>query len=206
MTWWETLTVTVVGALLGGGLTGYFTLRAADKSHKHALDIQKQNQKKIIKGFLQAVHDEIETLWETYQSGVGVQLEALQDGMALVVYWPVTQDYFTVYGSNGFLIGHIDDADLRKLIVQVYSKARGLIDSYKMNNDMLGKLEFWTNLYKETNNQVYQQNAQGQFAAMQLYAKKMKESHVALRDLSGQLLRRLRKMGVISEADKGVGG
>ena len=204
MAWWETLIVTVTGAIVGGGLTGYFTLRAADKSHRQALDVQKQNQKKIVKGFLQAVHDEIETLWETYQSGIGVQLEALKDGYALLAFYPVTQDYFTVYSSNGFLIGHVEDADLRKLIVQVYSKARGLIDSYKMNNDMLGKLEFWANLHKETNNPVHKQNEQGQLTAMQLYAKRMKKSHAEVKEFSGQLLRRLRKMGVISEPDKSI--
>ncbi|MDX8410975.1 MAG: hypothetical protein R8K46_03740 [Mariprofundaceae bacterium] len=200
MTWLETLIVTVAGALVGGGLTGFFTLRAADKSHRQALDLQKQHQQKIVKGFLQAVHDEIETLWEAYQSGVGVQLEALQDGNALLVYYPVTQEYFTVYNSNGFLIGHVEDADLRKMIVQVYSAARGLIDSYKMNNEMLSKLEFWMYLYKETSNSVYEQNAQEKLAAMQLYAKSMKSSHAGLKDISSQLLRRLRKMGVIADS------
>ena len=202
MTWWQTLLVTVVGALLGGGLTGYFALQASDKSHVHALDLQKQNQKKIVMAFLQALHDEIETLWETYQSAVGFQLEALQDGYALLVYYPVTQDYFNVYSTNGFLIGHIEDADLRKLIVQVYSKSRGLIDSYRMNNDMVGKVEYWGNLHKMTNNPHYAENAQVQLAAMAVYARKMKESHAELKDLSGQLLRRLRKMGVISEPEK----
>jgi hypothetical protein len=90
MNWWQTLIVTLAGALVGGGLTGFFTLRAADKSHKDSLELQKQNQKKLIKGFLQAVHDEIETLWDTYQTGIGVQLEALQEGYALLVYYPVT--------------------------------------------------------------------------------------------------------------------
>lgn len=201
MNWWQTLLVTLAGALVGGGLTGFFTLRAADKSHKDSLDLQKQNQKKLIKGFLQAVHDEIETLWDTYQTGIGVQLEVLQEGYALLVYYPVTQDYFTVYSSNGFLIGHVEDPDLRKLIVQVYSKSRGLIDSYKMNNEMLGKLEFWVNLHKETTNPVYEQNAQAQLVAMQVYAKRMRTSHNELKELSGQLLRRLRKMGVISDVE-----
>lgn len=204
MIWWETLIVSVVGALVGGGLTGYFTLRAADKSHKNALDLQKQNQKKLIKGFLQAVHDEIETLWETYQAGIGVQLEASPEGHGLLVYYPVTQDYFTVYNSNGFLIGHIEDPDLRKMIVQVYSKARGLIDSYKMNNDLVAKFEYWANLHKETNNAVYEQNAKGMLVVLQDYGKKLKKSHYELKELSSQLLRRLRKMGVISEAGESL--
>ncbi len=204
MNWWQTLIVTVVGALSGGGLTGYFTLRASDKSHKAALDIQKQNQKKIVKGFLQAIHDEIETLWELYQSGIGYKLEALQENYALLYYYPVTHDYFTVYVSNAFLIGQVEDADLRKLIVQVYSKARGLIDSYRMNNDMLSKFEFWSNLHRETNNPIYEQNANGQLAAMQIYAKSMKKSHDDLKEFSGKLLRSLRKMGVISEQDKSI--
>lgn len=202
MTWWYTLLASVVGALIGGGMTGYFTLKAAAKSHANALNVQQENQKKVVRAFLQAVHDEIETLWDTYQEGIGVQLESLQDGHGLLFYYPVTQEYFTVYNGNAFLIGHVEDADLRKLIVQVYAKARGLIDSYRMNNDMLGKLEYWSNLHKETGNKVYEQNAQGQFAAMQAYAAKLKKSHKELKDLSGQLLRTLRKMGVIGDSGK----
>lgn len=124
-----------------------FYASSSQKSHENALDLQKQNQQKLIKGFLQAIHDEIETLWEIYEADMGVQLEALHDGNPLLVYYPVMQEYFTVYNTNGFLIGHVEDPDLRKLIIQVYSKARGLIDSYKMNNDMVGKLEYWANLY-----------------------------------------------------------
>jgi hypothetical protein len=198
--WYEPLVASVVGGLIAGGLTGYFSVRAVKISHRNTLELQNQNQKKLIKGFLQAIHDEIETLWELYQIGIGMQLETLPDGEALRFYYPVTQDYFTVYNSNGFLIGHIEDADLRRLIVQVYSMARGLIDSYKMNNEVLGKLEYWENLYYHNKDPFYGQSALSLLTAMQEYAKKIKKRHTELKDLIEKLLRHLRKMGVISES------
>ena len=100
------------------------------------------------------------------------------------------------------MIGHVDDADLRKLIVQVYSKSRGLIDSYRMNNDMLGKFEYWSNLHNETKAELHKQNALSLLSGMQTYAKNLRKSHNEIKDLSGQLLRQLRKMGVISEPEK----
>ena len=83
----------------------------------------------MLLGILQAIHDEIETLWDNYMDGIGHHTEALADGQPLNIYYPVTQEYFTVYNTNAFFIGRIRDHDLRKLIVSTYSKARGLIDS-----------------------------------------------------------------------------
>ena len=199
MSIWDSIWPALVGAIVGGALTGYFALRATDKAHRQQMDLQDDNRKKLINGFLQAVHDEVETLWESYQTGVGVQLEALSEGYALLMYYPVTQDYFTVYTTNGYLIGHVTDPDLRRLIVQVYSKARGLIDSYRMNNEFVGKIEHWQLMLSEGPNEHYQRNRDAYLNNAQQYARRLRQSHDELKQLTGQLLRSLRQMGVISK-------
>ena len=176
------------------------TLAATYLSHR--LQVSQQNEKdaQILIGFLQAIHDEIETLWDAYMDGIGHQLEALADGQPLDMFWPVAQDYFTVYSTSAFFIGRIREHDLRKLIVSTYSKARGLIDSYRLNNDLVQKHShaFW--IYQETKNDVHQAKAVGHYNALVQYASKLKKSHTEMKKLVSELLRALRKQGVLSKA------
>ena len=193
MSFWETTTfASGVAALIGGCIAGLFALLAVDRTYQKNLSLQKKNQEKLINAFLQAVHDEIETLWDAYHKNAGVELENLPEGEPFKLYWPILQDYFTIYNNNASLIGHVEDHDLRKLIVQVYAKARGLIDSYRLNNEMFAKYEQSVLLFNQTLNPAFKQQANGVDNALRDYAKKMKKSHTELKDLTNQLLRRLK--------------
>ncbi|MBD9360501.1 hypothetical protein [Methylomonas fluvii] len=152
----------------------------------------------MIHGILQAIHDEIETLWDNYVDNIGHQLEALGETEPLILYWPVTQEYFTIYNSNAFFIGRIQDHDLRKLIVSTYSKARGLVDSYRLNNDLVQKHEHAYWISQETQNQIHLANAKSHYAALVSYSKTLKKSHIEVKQQVQELLRELRKKGVLN--------
>jgi hypothetical protein len=192
---WNTLLSSGIGALIGSALT----LIAAYFSHRWAVSKQAEKDAQMLMGVLQAVHDEIETLWDIYMDGIGHQLEALPNGQALNTYDPVTQEYFTVYNTNAFFIGRIRDNDLRKLIVSTYSKARGLIDSYRLNNDFVRKHEHAYWLFQETNNQIHQAAAAGHWQGMIDYAAKLRKAHDEMKKQIQNLLRALRKEGVLSK-------
>jgi hypothetical protein len=106
---WNTLLSSGIGALIGGALT----LIAAYLSHRWGASKQAEKDAQMLMGVLQAVHGEIETLWDIYMDGIGLHLEALPNGQALNTYYPVTQEYFTVYSTNAFFIALIRDNDLR---------------------------------------------------------------------------------------------
>lgn len=95
---WNTLLTSGIGALIGSALT----LLATYFSHRWEVAKQKEKDDQIIMSVLQAIHDEIETLWNAYMEGIGKETEALPDGQPLNMFWPVTQDYFTVYNTNAF--------------------------------------------------------------------------------------------------------
>jgi hypothetical protein len=186
-----------IGAFVGSSLT----LLAAYLSHCWQVSIQNKKDDKAIKSLLQAIHDEIETLWELYMQGAGNKLEALEKNKPLNFYYPVTQDYFTVHTSNADSIGSINDNDLRKLIVTTYSTARGLIDSYRLNNDLVQKHEsaYW--IFKETNSQFHEQMAFGHYKALVSYADVLRADHDNLKVKVTELLRALRKQGVLWEEE-----
>jgi len=121
------------GAIIGGLITGYFALKTTKKAHENQLEQVTQNEKKLIQGLLQAIHDEVETVFERYQENMGAKLESLKDGEALLLYYPLVSDFFTVYNGNSFLLGRIPDNDLRKQIIKTYTLAKGMVDSYRLN-------------------------------------------------------------------------
>jgi uncharacterized protein YeaO (DUF488 family) len=196
---WASFGSAITGAVLGGLITGYFALRSTDKSHSHQLNLAKENEEKLIKGLLQAIHDETETVFERYQETMGARLESLRDGEPLLVYYPLVSDFFTVYNGNSFLIGRIPDNDLRKQIIKTYTLAKGIIDSYRLNNDFNQKLEYWHQLFQESKNEVHQQKAAAVFSSLVEYAKTLKLGHQQVKTESSLLLRNLRKHGVLSE-------
>ena len=170
----DALLSSAVGAFIGSALT----LAGVYYSHWLAKRQSSQKDAEHILGLLQGIHDEIETLWEGYISSVGAHAEALQDKNPLMVFWPITQDYFTIYDTNAFFIGKIKDHDLRKYIVATYSKARGLIDTYRMNNELLQRFEYAAILAEESQTQVHQINAQARYQSLVQYASQDRKSVV----------------------------
>jgi predicted deacylase len=196
---WSVFGSAITGAVLGGLITGDFALKSTKKAHDNQLKQAARNEEKLVQGLLQAIHDEIETVFERYQETMGAKLESLKDGEALLLYYPLVSDFFTVYNGNSFLIGRIPDNDLRKQIIKTYTLAKAMVDSFRMNNDMNQKLEYWHQVFQESKNQIHQQKAAAQLIALIEYAKTLKTSHQQVKAEITQLLRALRKHGVLSE-------
>ena len=199
MEWFVPAISSIVGALIGGFLAGYFALKATKKAHQNNLLIQKKNEENVLKGVLQALHDEIETLIERYQETVGSHIESLEAGKPFLFYYPIFSDFFTVYNSNAFLIGKINDNDLRKLLVRTYVLAKGLVDSYQMNNEFIQKYAYWNALFIETNNEAHKLQSLAYYDALVSYAVTLKQLHNEVKKNANDLLRALRKQGVLSE-------
>jgi len=130
---------------------------------------------------------------------MGAKLESLNDAEPLLMYYPLVSDFFSVYNGNSFLIGRIPDNDLRKQIIKTYTLAKGMVDSYRMNNDLNQKFDYWHQVFQESKNEIHKQKAAAQYAALVEYANKLKKGHQEVKTETTQLLRTLRKHGVLSE-------
>lgn len=196
---WASFGSAIIGAFVGGLITGYFALRATKKAHNNQLELMNQNEEKLIRGLLQAIHDEVETVLERYQDTMGARLESLEDGKPLLGYYPLVSDFFTVYNGNSSLIGRISDNDLRKQIIKTYTLAKGMVDSFRMNNNLNQQLEYWYQVSQESGDKVHQQKVDALLRALTDYAKALKTNHQRIKMEAAQLLRSLRKQGVLSE-------
>lgn len=194
-----TFIITLVGAIVGGLIAGYYSLKATKEAHHHQKTLAEENEKLIISSLLQAIHDELETIFDQYQETMGHKVESLNDGEPLNFYYPVVSDFFTVYHGNSFLLGRIRDNDLRKSIIKTYTIAKGMADSFKLNNDLVHKVEHWEVIYAETQLPIHQDRYNSQCRSLIIYAKKLKEIHFELKDNVKATIRMLMKHGVLSE-------
>jgi len=170
-----------VASIIGGGLGGWLTIKAADKSHQHALKLEEVRHRDDVKSFLQAIYDEMDTLWQAYQLGIGQAIGTLKDGEALNLFFPVQQDYFTVYRANARLIGSVDDHNLRRQIVVTYTRSNAIIDSIRLNNHLLAEWDAMQRISLETQNPLHKHYADARLQGLIEYANKLKISDAQLR-------------------------
>jgi len=196
---WSSFGSAITGAVVGGIIAGFFALKSTQKSFDNQKSQSDESEKKLIKGVLQAIHDELETIFERYQDTMGIRIENLKDHEALAFYYPLVSDFFTVYNGNSFLIGRIPNNDLRKKIIKTYTLAKGIVDSFRLNNDLVSKWEFSEKLYAESQLEVHKKQAIAHYSALIDYAFSLKEGHAALKIEVNDLLRELRKNGVLNE-------
>jgi len=183
----------IIGALVGGYMSRKASLEATEQAHKNTIELQEKERKQTIKSLLRAIFDEITTLWERYMWSIGEELEKLPKGKPLLLYYPITQEYFTIYNSNASLIGSIQDSYLRSYIVKTYYKAKSLIDSYRMNNDYLRIYENYEMLGMQTQNHFFQFQAAVYLNLMGQYVEKIKKTHYEIKEDVSKLLRLIEK-------------
>lgn len=194
-----TFIITIVGAIVGGLLAGYYSYKATKQSHENQVKITEENEKLIISSLLQAIHDELDTVFENYQENMGNKIESLDYDQPLLFYYPLISDFFTVYNGNSFLIGRIKDNDLRKSIIKTYTLGKGMIDSFRFNNELLNKYEHWEFVFAETQSEIHKDKAVAHYNSLIEYAKTLKKQHIALKENIKSTTRTLIKNGVLNE-------
>ncbi len=191
----------IAGAIIGGCITGIFSLVAIKMAFKYQQQHADEKEKNMIKGVLQAIHDEIEALWEIYSEDMGKHVEALGENAPLNFRYSLVSDYFTVYKGNSSLIGRIPDNDLRKQIIVTYTRAKGIVDSFRLNSILISKLEVARKMHDETGKDLHRQQVADQNEVLIKYAEILRASHQTLKTEIQTLLRSLRKHGVLAEQD-----
>lgn len=182
-----------ISGLVGAAIGGAATLVGAKWQLSEAEAGQKKREDKHHAAILRAIHDELETLWDHYLKTVGNQIAALPKDKPFNAYWPVSNDYFVVFNSNAVFLGHIEDSDLRKSLIVAYSAAKGLVDSFRLNNAMVEKLELAHQAAALNPNDVTNRIAAVHLQTLTNYGAKLREGHAQVDAAVADALRRLRK-------------
>ena len=149
---WHTLASTLLGAL--------FTFSGI--LFTHALDFQRRKRahRKLVHALMQGLQDEIAGLLEFAKTSSVHQIEAVPDGKPYEGLFTASQDYFTVYHANTELVMQIDDAPLRRSIIQTYTRAKWLLDTITMNRLYLERFHYLQSTFLKTREQSVQAEAE----------------------------------------------
>jgi hypothetical protein len=128
-------------SLCSAGIGAWAAIASTKRSLEHSLAMARQESKEQEKALILSLRDEMAILAERFKSGVGSHLDKLEAGEPFERFFPVDLDYFTIYRSNGALIGRIENNELRKAIIQAYTRVMGVVDSFRYNNRLISALE-----------------------------------------------------------------
>ncbi|WP_042264740.1 hypothetical protein [Paraburkholderia heleia] len=110
---------------------------------------KKADDESEIRAFVEAIIEEVQAAWDGYCIEIHPALQALPVGQHFNVIYPVLNETFTIYDNGASIIGRIDDSELRRMIVNIYSLARGTISSFQLNNSMLAEHKQLLLLYRQ---------------------------------------------------------
>jgi hypothetical protein len=180
---WHTLVSTLVGALL--------TFSAILLTQ--ALDTRKQRRahEKLVNALLQGLQDEIAGLLELAKTGAARPIDAVPDGKPYEGLFTASQDYFTVYHANAKLVMQIDDACLRRTIIQTYMRAKVLLDTICMNRLYLERYHYLQSTFLKTKDPSVQKEAEEYQRTLIHTAAQLKRVDTDFKSAGNDLLRML---------------
>ncbi|GEM_PF-3978535 len=122
----------IVEVLAGGALTllgVYFT-------NKHSRDMADEAQQELLRGFLKGLYCELDTIYEIHRGEVGPMIDALKSGEPLLLFYPIGQNYFTVFDGNSELLGRVPGHDMRTAAIRAYMFSKSFVDTIHKNNEL----------------------------------------------------------------------
>jgi hypothetical protein len=179
---WNSFVSTLIGAMVSFGailFTNWLDLRKRRDSHA-----------KLIRALMQGLQDEIAGLLELSKSGLA-DLATIADGKALETVSSVSQDYFTVYHANAALVMQIEDDELRRTIIQTYTRAKSVLDTFRINQIYLERLHYLQSTFHKTKEPSVQAAAEEYNRALVKIAAELKRSLMEFNTTATRLLQML---------------
>jgi hypothetical protein len=104
-------------ALVGGAISFFGALIGARMQARTSFEVQRKDfesrskaarlaDEALIRGMVQSTSNEVEALWEHYNSEIGPHLDSLQPDQPANIFH-ATQSYFVIFDAAGSLIGRI---------------------------------------------------------------------------------------------------
>jgi len=195
---WQTLLQNTRGflpALVGALVGGIFSMLSNKRAIREERAKEVRRDEKEVQNLLDALGVELGTLWNFHMARIGAMVENLPEGGALEFYYPLTQDYFTIYNNNASKIGQVKDPILREAIVVCYNKCKKVVDGFKYNNELYR--DYRNLLLMPPSSAQHGDFVKAKYAELVAYGQISKEDHF---ELKGYVVRLLRLLGERSQA------
>lgn len=179
----------LAGAVVGGFASCFATW------WQHCLENKRKesDSNKVINATLQAIKAELNGLRERYMETIGSQLESAGDDTPFLFYYYAHEDYFTIYNQNASVLGQIGSDELRASIVAVYIQIKSLLDTYKSNNTLIEKYDYYSMLYLETESPKHKEQVDNYHKLLLDYLPYIKDSHKKTMNLGKDVINKITK-------------
>ena len=179
----------ILGAIIGGWITGKAMLKQTRENFNNDLEIIKHKEENEEKAVLKAIGVEIDVIIERYSYYIKPVIDKIAQYDSSVIFTNiddlnkdldilfnflssrilVTQDYFTIYNSNGNQIGKIKDGGLQKRIVSFYTNIKGLIENIKLYNEYMESIKENLRNESEERSKIFQAGLKSDFVVQTYY-------------------------------------
>ncbi|MCK7252854.1 hypothetical protein [Enterobacter roggenkampii] len=173
-----------ITALIGAFIGGLFTLRGVDRQAKITRAETERSDLELQLSVLKGIKGEVSTLINIYNKRMQRHIEGIRPGEMLLISFPIGDDNFTFYEQNAKLIAKLDDA-ARDSIINIYTYARSLVQSFKGNNQLVAEYEkiFFDMADNNKDKEMYQRLHDAKVAVMIDYAQGIKNIDSELREV-----------------------
>jgi len=133
----------IVGVLVGGSITLIAARMQIRSQSRDAERKEEATQATLRRG----VAEELKNLRALHVSGILDHIEDCRDKQGnpdgdhmFAQFYPIFSDYFTLFTSNAHLIGTLQ-TDSAASVIRAYIDLKAMVDTFRMNNAMLSRLE-----------------------------------------------------------------
>ena len=178
---------TFISTLLGGFITFNAIL------FTNALDLRKRKRTHdtLIHALLQGLQDEISGLLEMAETSPVRPIQSVVEGKPYEGLFTASQDYFVVYHTNAALVMQIADADLRRSIIQTYTRAKAVLDTVNMNRLYLERYHYLQSTFLKTKDALVQAESEDYRQALVQIAGQLQQADAHFRRTAAGLLEML---------------
>lgn len=134
--WFSSFITALIGAIVGG----FFTLRGVDREARITRAEAERESIELQLSVLKGIKGEVSTLINLYNKRMRESIDSISPGEMLLINFPVGDDNFTFYEQNAKVIARLNDT-ARDSIINIYTYARSLIQSFKGNNQLVMEYE-----------------------------------------------------------------
>lgn len=134
--WFSSFITALIGAIVGG----FFTLRGVDREARITRAEAERESIELQLSVLKGIKGEVSTLIDLYNKRMRGSIDSISPGEMLLINFPVGDDNFTFYEQNAKVIARLNDT-ARDSIINIYTYARSLIQSFKGNNQLVMEYE-----------------------------------------------------------------
>lgn len=172
-----------ITALIGAVVGGLFTLKGVDREAKITRAEAEKDSLELQLSVLKGIKGEISTVINLYNKRMRNHIDSIGPRKMLLIKFPVGDDNFTFYEQNAKNIAKLNDA-ARDSIINIYTYARSLIQSFKGNNELIVDYEkiFFDMADNNKNKDMYETLYATKIDVMVDYAQGLKSIDAELRN------------------------